>query len=382
MTTQDRLQADPDARPNAMHVDLGAIGHNVRELRRGLVGGGTFVAALKANAYGFGLEAVAPVVLAAGADRIAVAAVDDAIALRRQGITAPLMLYGGTRPSARVLGEIVEHDLAATVVDDADVDAYARARARLRVLLKVDVGLERLGAEPPDAARIARRIAESPDLVLEGLYTHLHVPKGSIEEVTAYADWQYQRFTAVLDELDRDGIDVPIRMAASSGALRLTDRMNLNAIDVGSLLYGLEPPGPLGRPLDLRPAMLGLTTRLSQVRPRHRHEFKAQSPIPTDREIQLGVIPMGATDGLLGLSSGQVLIRGRRATVLAVSLEHARLDVSGIDDAVAGDEVVIIGRQGDDEITMRDVAVANGLYSPAVTPVLIARHVPRVYTGG
>ena len=382
MTTDDRMSPDPDARPNAMRVDLGAVSHNVRELRRGLVGDGTFVAALKANAYGFGLEAVAPAVLAAGADMIAVAAVDDAIALRDQGITAPVLLYGGTRPSARVLREIVEHDLWATVVDDADVDAYASAKAGIHVLLKVDVGLERLGAEPPDAARIARRIADSPDLVLAGLYTHLHVPKGDLAEVTAYADWQYERFTAVLDELDRDGVEVPIRMAASSGALRLTGRMNLNAIDVGSLLYGLEPPGPLGRELDLRPALLGLTTRLSQVRPRHRHEFKDQSPIPTDREIQLGVIPMGATDGLLGLTSGQVLIRGKRATVLAVSLEHARLDVSGIEGAAAGDEVVVIGRQGDDEITMRDVAVANGLYSPAVAPVLIGRHVPRVYTGG
>jgi alanine racemase len=97
--------------------------------------------------------------------------------------------------------------------------------------------------------------------------------------------------------------------------------------------------------------------------------------------MRLGVIPMGATDGLLGLSSGEVLVRGRRAAVLAISLEHARLDLTGIDDAATGDEVVIIGRQGDAEITMRDVARHNGLYSPAVAPVLVARHVPRVYTG-
>lgn len=370
-----------DARPNAMRIDLDAIAANVRELRRGLVGDSTFVAALKANAYGFGLETVAPVVLAAGADAIAVAAVDDAITLRAQGIRAPIMLYAGTRPSARVLREIGEHDLMATVVDEADVDAYASARAGIQVLLKVDVGLERLGAEPQDAAAIARRIAASPDVVLAGVYTHLHVPSGSAQDVTAYVEWQYARFTGVLEELDSDGVEVPIRMAASSGALRLTDRMNLDAIDVGSLLFGLEPPGPVGRSLDLRPAMTALTSRLTQVRPRHRTDFVDQSPIPTGRDMRLGVIPMGATDGLLGLSSGEVLIRGKRATVLAISLEHARLDLTGIDDAVAGDEVVIIGRQGDDVITLRDVAKRNGLYSPAVTPVLVGRHVPRVYSG-
>jgi alanine racemase len=96
----------------------------------------------------------------------------------------------------------------------------------------------------------------------------------------------------------------------------------------------------------------------------------------------LGVIPFGATDGFLGLSAGHVLVRGKRAPVLSISLEHARLDLTGIDDAQPGDEVVILGRQDTEEITMREVATANGLYSPAVVPVLVGRAVPRVYLGG
>src|SRR4029079_8751971 len=185
-------------------------------------------------------------------------------------------------------------------------------------------------------------------------------------------------FVAVLDELEADGVEVPIKMAASSGALRLTDSMTLNAIDVGSLLYGLEPPGPADRDLGLLPALISVTSRLTSVRDRFRTEFVEQSPIPTGRQVRLGVIPTGATDGLLGWPAGHVLVRGRRAPVLQISLEHSRLDLTRI-DARGGDEVVIVGRQGDDEITMREVAEANRLYSPAVVPVLVGRAVPRVY---
>jgi alanine racemase len=379
MTSDPAVEIAADARPNALNIDLGAIAHNVRQLRAALGGDFTFVASLKANAYGFGLSTVAGTVLSAGADALAVASVDDAIDLRRLvGAGRSIILYGGTRPSRRVIGEVIENDLTVTVVDEADISAYGAAGAGVKCLLKVDVGLERLGAMPEDAAGLARQIDRHPGLALAGVYTHLHVPRGGVAEISAYLEWQYARFVAVLSELEADGVAVPLKMAASSGALRLTDAMTLNAIDVGSLLYGLEPPGPSDRDLGLRPALVSITSRLTSVRDRLRKDFVDQSPIPTGREVRLGVIPMGATDGLLGLSAGHVLVRGRRAVVLAVSLEHSRLDLTGI-DARVGDEVVIVGRQGDEEITMRDVATANGLYSPAVVPVLVGRAVPRVY---
>ncbi len=370
-----------DARPNAMTVDLRAVAHNVRQLRTRLDSDFTFVAALKANAYGFGLTAVADAVLAAGVDMLAVASLDDVITLRASGVRQPIILYGGTRPGPRVIDEVVEHDVTVTILDDADVEAYGAAGSTIRVLVKVDVGLERLGVEPDGAVALTRRVVEQPGLQLAGLYTHLHVPRGSISDMSPYVEWQYARFVDVIAELERDGIAVPLRIAASSGSLRLSDRMTLNGIDVGSLLYGLEPPGPTDRDLGLRQGLVGITSRLTQVRPRLRTDFVDQSPIPIGRPMLLGVIPFGATDGFLGLSAGHVLVRGRRAPVLAISLEHARLDLTGI-DAEAGDEVVIIGAQGDDEITMREVADANHLYSPAVVPVLVGRAVPRIYLTG
>lgn len=381
MTAGSATDGPLDLRPNVLHVDLGAIAHNTRTLRA-RCGDVTFVAALKANAYGFGLLPVARTVLAAGADMLAVVRVDHALELRAAGVTAPILLYAGVRPDPHVVAEIAAHDLTVTVVDQADLRAYSEAAPRpIHALVKVDVGLERLGVVPDEAPALIRAVSASPMLELAGVYTHLHVPAGPIDEVQAYVESQFARFSDVLAGLDRDGVAVPIRMAVSSGALRLTDAMTLNAIDVGTLLYGLEPPGPTERDLGLRPALVRLSTRLSQVRDRERHEFPEFSPIATGRPMRLGVIPMGATDGLLGYSVGQVLIGGRRAKILATSLEHSRIDMTGI-EAAAGDEVVVIGRQGDDEITIREVATANGLHSTAVVPVLISPTVARRYLGG
>ncbi len=161
MTVDPAVAIATEARPNAMTVDLGAVAHNVRQLRTQLGGDFTFVAALKANAYGFGLTAIADAVLAAGADALAVASLDDVISLRASGVRQPIILYGGTRPNRRVIDEVVEHDVTVTILDDADVAAYGAAGSTVRALVKVDVGLERLGVEPDGAVALTRRVVES-----------------------------------------------------------------------------------------------------------------------------------------------------------------------------------------------------------------------------
>jgi alanine racemase len=375
----------PDLRPSVLEVDLGAIAHNVRALKA-RCGEVTFVAALKANAYGFGLLPVARTVLATGADVIALARLEHAVALREAGIAAPILLYAGLRPDPQVAEAVARHAVTVTVVDGSDLSAYASAAAAgrpVRCMVKIDVGLARLGVEPPGAVALVRSVHDHPGLELAGVYTHLHVPPGTPDEVGRYVEWQFERFARVLDDLAAAAVDVPLRIAVSSGAIRLLDGMTLNGIDVGTLLFGLDPPNSSdlpGRDLGLRPALVRLVTRLSQVRDVRRDDFPAQSPIPTGRVVRLGVIPMGASDGLLGISTGEVLVGGRRGRVLAISLEHTRLDLTGI-DARAGDEVVIIGRQGDDAITPRDIATAKGLYGTAQVPVLITQSVARRYIG-
>ena len=339
--------AGADLRASVLDVDLGAIAHNVQTLKA-RCGNVTFVAALKANAYGFGLVPVARTVLAAGGDIIAVARLEHAVALREADVTAPILLYAGLRPDAALVEAVGRHDVTVTVVD-ADLDAYPVGGRPIRAVVKVDVGLARLGVEPPGAFALVRAVNEHPGLDLAGVYTHLHVPPGSPDEVGRYVEWQFRRFAGVLDDLAAAAIDVPLRIAVSSGAIRLLDGMTLNGIDVGTLLFGLDPPNSSdlpGRDLGLRPALVKLSTRLSQVRDVRRDEFPARRPFrPAASCGSAWVFPMGASDGFLGISTGEVLVGGRRGRVLAISLEHTRLDISGI-DARAGDEVVIIGRQG------------------------------------
>jgi alanine racemase len=366
---------------SALHVDLDAIAHNVARLRAHVGPGIAFIAALKGDAYGHGLLPVAATVLAAGVDMLAVVRVDHAIRLREAGVRTPILLYAGVAPTPAVVEAVLRHDLTVTVVDDEHLAAYAAGDGRVRAFVKVDVGLERLGSAPDVATGLARRVAAAQNLDLAGVYTHLHVPGGRIPDVRRYVARQYQRFTGVLSDLAADGIEVPLRVAVSSGSLRIADGMTLNGIDVGSLLYGLDTPGPADRDLGLRRAVTALTTRLTQVRDVRREDFPEFSPIPTGRTVRLGVIPFGAADGMLGISVGRVLVNGRTAPLLGVSLEHTRVDLTGI-GARLGDEAVLIGRQGDAEIQIAEVATANHLHSPAFVPALVSAGVPRQYHGG
>ena len=307
-TRGSRMAVDPaldpavdvatDARPNALNVDLDAIAHNVRRLRAALGGDFTFVASLKANAYGFGLSTVASTVLSAGADALAVASVDDAIELRR--------LIGTGRPIIAVW----RHPAEPPGGERGRRARHHRHGPRRRGYRGIWLGGQRSqGAaqgrrRPRTARRDARRggRARPPDRPPPGTRPRgrLHAParpaRAASRRCRPIVEWQYERFVGVLDELEADGVAVPIRMAASSGALRLTDAMTLNAIDVGSLLYGLEPPGPADRDLGLRPALISITSRLTSVRDRAIAPSSSSSPpSPPAGDVRLGVIPMGAT---------------------------------------------------------------------------------------
>jgi alanine racemase len=157
--------------------------------------------------------------------------------------------------------------------------------------------------------------------------------------------------------------------------------MNLNAADPGHLIYGLVRAGP-GRRLDLRPALLALRTKLIQVRELTRVEWLEEAPFDSAAVTRLGVIPMGRADGMAALNSGHVLVRGTRVPLLArPSLEHTRLDLSRVGDARPGDEVVIIGRQGREEITTREVAAFQAMPDAGVA-LEIRPSVTRLYVGG
>jgi alanine racemase len=367
-------------RPNVCEVDLSAIASNTSVVRELLGPGVQFYAALKANAYGFGLMEVAGTVLGAGADALAMAELADASRLRDAGITSPILLYPGGFATAETADLMRRQNIFPTVLDLQSAQTYSGSvSAEMPVFVKVDVGLERLGVPAEKAVKFVQSVVELPNLTVRGIYTHMHLVDGARAE--EYAAWQFRRFVHVIDELDRLGLPIPVRMASSSASVRMTSAMNLNAADPGHLIYGLVRAGP-GRRLDLRPALLSLRTKLIQVRELTRVEWFEEAPFDSEGVTRLGVIPMGRADGMTALNGGHVLVRGTRVPILAKpSLEHTRLDLSRVDDAKSGDEVVIIGRQGREEITTREVASFQAMPEAGVA-LEVRPSVTRVYVGG
>jgi len=366
-------------RPNEFVIDLNAIANNVVAVR-GMVGAKTWLCvAIKANAYGFGLVEVGACALAAGADAVAVSDLSDAIRLRENGISAPILLYPGNLPEQHVVNEVERLSLWPTIVDMQSARAWStQARNPLRVFAKVDVGLERLGIPVNDALGVVQQITALPRLSLHGVYTHLHVTDGSA--ALSYARWQFARFEGLLADLKKAGVEIPFRMAAASAALRISRDMKINAVDPGHLIYGLLPPGPGLVQLDLRPAFAALRTYVIQVKNVPDRDFADQLPFRLREAMRVGVLPIGRRDGMASLHCGQVLAGGRRVNILgSVSLEHTRIDLTDVPSVGAGDEVVIIGNQQNDTISTQQVVDHQNMESPVTLALEIRDSVRRVY---
>ena len=367
-------------RPTWLEIDLGAVAENLRTVRR-LVGPARKIfAVVKADGYGFGTVEMAEAFAEHGADAIAVADTAEGARLKKRGLGLPILVYPSFLPE--VAAELIELGLIPTLVDLESARAFsAAAAAPVPVFVKVDVGLERLGVAPEEAVAFVRAIRSLPHLRLEGLCTHLHTPAGADP---AYIGWQFSRFTAVIDALAAEGIEVPIRLAASSPLVLRHPETYLNAVDPGRILYGLPAaPGPgavVHLPIPLAPAFRALRTRLIAVKPlAPRDRFTAEAPFPVTAPMRLGIVPAGAADGLATLHAGRVLVRGRSAPILgAPSLEHTRIDLTALPEATVGYEVTLIGCQGDAEISLLEVASRHGRPANQLAPTVGPR-VARVY---
>ena len=365
-------------RPTTLEIDLDAAAENLRAVR-GLVGPSRKVfAVVKADGYGYGAAEMGAVFVRNGADYLGVADVTEGIRLRARGIAAPILVYPNSLPDAA--GETLAHGLIPTLVDLDAARAYAEAATGpCEVFVKVDVGLERLGVPAEQAVKMVLAMLELRHLRLGGLCAHPHAEVGGDP---AYADWQLGRFTGVVDELEARGVRVPVRLLAASPFVLRFPHTYLNAVDPGRMLYGITFPGETP-PVPLRPALRALTTRviaLKELEPRER--FAELAPFPVTAPLRLGVIPMGSADGLRWLHAGRVLVRGRAVPLIgSPSLEHTRIDLTGVPDAAVGDEVVIIGRQGGLEITPAEVASRHGLGLHHIATTVGPR-VARVYRSG
>ncbi len=364
-------------------VDLDAIAENTRAMKRWVGDGVEIIAVVKANAYGHGAVPVARTALAAGASRLAVHRLHEGIALRRAGIEAPILVMAPLLPAEAP--EVVRWRLTPTLsLPEAAraLDAAARATGRpIPVHVEVDTGMGRAGISPEEALPFIRALQEMEGLVLEGLYTHFATAD---ESDPAFAMRQLRRFEAVIAALEAGGIRVPLRHAANSAAAMRFRSAHFEAVRPGLALYGMRPSPEWEPPFPLRPA-LTLKSRVVRVWTLAPGESVGYGrTFIADRESRMALVPIGYGDGYLrSLSNrGAVLIRGQRAPVRGrVSMDQIVVEVTGIPDVAVGEEVVILGRQGEAEIRAEDLAAWAGTIHYEIT-TLISPRVPRIYRSG
>jgi len=368
-------------RPTWVSVDLSAVAHNVAALRRS-VGDAELCAVVKADGYGHGAPAVAAVAVEAGARWLAVALVEEAAELRTAGVTAPVLVLSEPRPDE--MAEVVAlGGVRPTLYTDAGIAACAAAVAAagtrdFPVHLKVDTGMHRVGVHVAAAVAAARHVLDA-GLHLEGVFSHC-----SIADVPwdPFTDRQVERFDAVLADLAAAGIEPPIVHLANTAATLSRPDTHRSLVRVGIGVYGVSPGSAVDdacRALGLRQAMTvrSEVTHLQVIGPGegvgYGHRWVS------DHTTRLATVPMGYADGLArawGLG-GEALIGGRRRPLRGVvSMDALVVEVD--DDVSLGDEVVLLGRQGDDEIGAAEVADAIGLIPWEVLCSLSARP-PRRY---
>jgi alanine racemase len=361
-------------RPNILAVDLDAAAANIRAIRE-LVGPDRKIfAVVKADGYGYGAAEVGAVFLAHGADALAVADLSEGIRLRTSGIASPILVYPSSLPD--VAHEMVRQGLLPVLVDLASARAYANAAdGPYDVFVSLDVSYTGLGVSAEKAVRFIMDMLELPHLRLAGICAHGHAHGDD----RPFVEWQLHRFTAVVDELEASGVTVPIRLLAASPFVLRFPETYLNAVEPGRILYGITYPDEKS-PIPLQQTFHSLTTcviAIQEVKPPERYAELA--PFPVTAPMRVGVIPLGSADGLKWLNAGRVLVHGRPVSIVAkLSLEHTRIDLTDVPEARIGDEVVIIGRQGDAEITVAEVVERHGLGLNHVATTIGPR-VTRVY---
>jgi alanine racemase len=335
-------------------IDLDAVRHNVGVLRATVAPSEVWVV-VKANGYGHGAVAVSRAAVEAGATGLCVALAGEGIELRRAGVEVPILVL--SEQPADTAGALVRNDLTATVYSEGAVAALADAaagRSGVAVHVKIDTGMQRVGAHPDHAAAVVRAVLDrAPTLRLAGVFTHLAIADEPRDEFTAI---QLQRFDEVLDRLRLDpGLpdDVIIHAANSAGALA-HPAARRSLVRAGIAVYGVSPGHGVDDLCDeLRPA-LSLRARVSFVKPVAagsrisyglRHTF--------ERDTIVATVPIGYADGVprrLSATGGEVLIGGRRCPIVGVvTMDQLMVDCGPADsdrDAVRhGDEVVLIGSQ-------------------------------------
>jgi len=314
------------------------------------------IASLKANAYGHGAVPLAWRLARAGVEMLSTGSFRDAVAMRKAGIDTPILMFGASLPAA--VPEFIQYGLTPTLHNMEIAEATAACGGQpVSVFIKVDCGFGRLGVPLRQARQFVLDVARQPGTDIAGLYTHLPFYD------QAGCDWARERiakFDDLIAALARDGLTIPLTQARASAAIVAGIEDNCTAVCPGGILYGNSPLKGLGDASGFRPVMASVRTRLIHISQTASDRTPGYEGIYATRvKGATGVVAFGRYDGNRAAAAGQsayMLVRGVKAPILGVSLEHCVLDLSDVEDPQIGDEVVILGQNNDADITLERIA--------------------------
>jgi alanine racemase len=359
-----------------LEIDAGSLRTNYRNIRKHVGPNCRVIGIVKGDAYSLGLLAIARILREEGCGMFGVATPEEALALRQDGFQEDILVMGA---SPRVAAEPLVRSGVICACGDLDYAlamkrASERAGLPARVHVKIDSGMGRTGFLPDEAVSGAP-VLRGMGLSVEGAFTHF---AASEEPNPDYTLWQFERFMAAVGEMRSAGLELPLLHACNSAAVVHFPHMHLNAVRPGDLFYGL-PSGERNRPFPLMPSA-AVKTALSAVRVLPPNSGIGYGLRYMTRGVQrIGVMPMGFYDGFARFQRNpEVLVGGRRAPVVgAICMDQTMIDLSQVPDARVDDEVVIIGRQGTEEITAAEIAKRIDSVQTQVMS-LFSRRVPRV----
>jgi alanine racemase len=365
---------DP-VQPLAVEIDLDALEANLGEVERRIRSDQKIIASVKADGYGHSAVPIAKTLADQGVFALATQAIGEAVAIREAGVDTPILMFSGPLPGG--IGALLDHDLTPTVYDLSLARAVSEAASRpTPVYVKVDCGLARLGVSADTAVDFVLEVAQLPNLVVEGVYTHIPFANRAGRE---WAARQLTVFEELCAEIASKGLEVPVTQAlGSAGIVGQLNDGSCSAVLPGHILYGLPPVLPeVDDCSGFQPVLRSIRTQLIQIRAETARDAGFGGGAKFAEGTVTGIVPIGLSNGYRSAQSGRpvMLIRGKRAPVLGVyqgtvpveseddgslapksSLHYTMLDLTDVPGAAVGDEVLVAGTDGDEHIGVADLA--------------------------
>ena len=372
---------DKIMRPVWAEIDLDAIAYNTRNIKQ-LIGHKDLIAVVKANCYGHGVIDIIPTLLENGVSRFAVAMISEALEIRENNITAPVMILGFT---PLYLGEeLINNNIEQTVYD---LD-YAKELSKIALTLNkkakihiaIDTGMGRIGFLPNEKSiDNITEICSLEGIEVIGIFTHFST---SDEKDKEYSHEQFTKMLSVMDTLKKRGIDIPLKHVANSGAIIDLPDTYLDAVRAGIILYGYYPSDEIDKNnLALKPA-LTLKATITNVKTLEKDMYVSYGrTFKTSNETIVATIPVGYADGYLRklAENGKVIIKGEFAPIIGrICMDQFMIDVTNIPDVKIGDEVILLGEKNGLKYNADDMAKKLDTINYEVTCMLKSR-LPRVY---